>query len=156
MLLVFTYTLEMLTDVHRKGWVGRVGGCTVKRRMEADEKELENNMKTLRAEIGALRCDFFWCWSVDAKIKNACHASITHCKLRYILLIPDSKISISKTTMIQIPRLKAVTSFCPETAPPWLSTGHKVSVGRSGEGWQPDPSPPGQWHMGNWRYLPWK
>ena len=59
MLLVFTYTLEMLTDVHRKGWVGRVGECTVKRRMEADEKELENNMKTLRAEIGALRCDFF-------------------------------------------------------------------------------------------------
>ena len=57
MLLVFRCTLEMLADVHRKGWVGRVGGCTVKRRMEADEKELKNNMKALTAEIGALRCD---------------------------------------------------------------------------------------------------
>jgi len=97
----------------------------------------------------------FLIYSVDAK-KKTCHANIIHGTLRYILLIPDSKISISKTTMIQIPHLKAVTRFCPETAPPWLSTGHKVSVRRSGEGWQPDPSPPGQWHMGNWRYLPWK
>ena len=69
----------------------------------------KEKMKAFKAEVDALQ--IFWgCWPVDAEIKNACHGSIGHCRLQYIIFIPDSN---SKTILIKYPHTCLKASVAP-------------------------------------------